>query len=153
MRCGHVRPQVAKVALGAEQSVAWEKASSASVLIKKLKRDGFRIVAIEQDRKAMPYYNKWKPFDPFNTVQGRPESNRMGGKAQGNNQRKLALIVGNEVNGIPKTILRASDTIVEIPMRKAMVRQAHHPRHSGRGKESLNVVVAFGIVVFHILNS
>jgi tRNA G18 (ribose-2'-O)-methylase SpoU len=47
---------------------------------------------------------------------------------------RVAIIVGNEVKGLPPSILRAADRILEIPM-------------MGK-KESLNVAVAFGIVVF-----
>jgi tRNA G18 (ribose-2'-O)-methylase SpoU len=49
-----------------------------------------------------------------------------------------AFIVGAEVAGIPKNILEKCDIIAEIPMR-------------GK-KESLNVSVACGIVLFRILN-
>jgi tRNA G18 (ribose-2'-O)-methylase SpoU len=72
--------------------------------------------------------------------------------AQGKNKSKLALVFGNEVRGLPPSILKRADKVLEIPMRGAMVRQAHHPRHVGRGKESLNVSVAFGIVVFGLLS-
>ena len=48
----------------------------------------------------------------------------------------IALVFGNEVGGVSSKILRVSDKIFEIPMR-------------GK-KESLNVSVAFGIVVAEI---
>ena len=54
------------------------------------------------------------------------------------------------MNGISKNVLKKADKILEIPMRGAMVRQAHHPRHLCRGKESLNVSVSAGIVMFGI---
>ncbi len=46
--------------------------------------------------------------------------------------------MGNEIKGLPSAILKKADKILEIPMK-------------GK-KESLNVAVAFGIVVF-FLNS
>jgi tRNA G18 (ribose-2'-O)-methylase SpoU len=49
-----------------------------------------------------------------------------------------AFIVGAEVTGVPKNVLEKCDVIVEIPMR-------------GK-KESLNVSVACGVVLFRILN-
>lgn len=52
-------------------------------------------------------------------------------------EEKFALIVGGEVNGVSKEILEASDEIVEIPM-------------AGM-KESLNVSVATGVALFHLL--
>ncbi|MFH1759178.1 MAG: TrmH family RNA methyltransferase, partial [Patescibacteria group bacterium] len=50
----------------------------------------------------------------------------------------VALVVGNEVGGLPRNILDKCDKILEIPM-------------YGK-KESLNVAVAFGIVAFYIQN-
>lgn len=51
-------------------------------------------------------------------------------------RNKFALVLGNEINGLSPAILKRADKILEIPMR-------------GR-KESLNVSVAFGIIVFHL---
>lgn len=52
-------------------------------------------------------------------------------------REKNAFIVGAEVTGIPQNILKKCDIIAEIPMR-------------GK-KESLNVSVACGIVLFRVL--
>ena len=52
---------------------------------------------------------------------------------------KTALILGNEVRGLSKQILSRTDVIAEIPM-------------CGR-KESLNVSVAAGIMLFQLLKS
>ncbi len=53
-------------------------------------------------------------------------------------KHKNAFIVGTEVSGIPEKILAKCDVITEIPMRGE--------------KESLNISVACGIVLFRILN-
>ncbi len=53
-----------------------------------------------------------------------------------NSKQKTALVLGNEIKGLSQSILKRADKILEIPMR-------------GK-KESLNVSVAFGIVVFHL---
>ena len=136
-RFGRIRPQLAKVSLGAEKTVEWDaSASSARATLKlldKLKKEGFNIFAVEQDKKSIPYY-KLRPFD----------------LAQGKNKNKNVFIFGNEVDGISKNVLKKADKILEIPMRGAMVRQVHHPRCSHRGKESLNVSVSAGIVMFGI---
>lgn len=114
------RKELTKVALGAEDYLRWEKIGSSSSpqatisLIKKLKKEGFIICAVEQDERAIPY-NKL-------SVVYRKSS--------------VALIVGDEVRGVPKSILKYCDYILEIPM-------------LGR-KESLNVSVAFGIAAFRI---
>jgi len=109
--------QLSKVALGAERSVKWEKINATSVLIKKLKKDGYKIFAVEQNKKSVPYYKIPKSYI-LNS--------------------KFCLVMGNEVKGLPKTILKLADKILEIPMK-------------GK-KESLNVSVAFGIVAFHFAN-
>lgn len=112
-RFGKIRPQFAKVSLGAEKYVAWEGQQAASKLLKSLKDRGYKIFAVERSRKSIPYY-KLPKFYILNS--------------------RLCLVLGNEVRGLPPSILKRADKILEIPM-------------SGR-KESLNVAVAFGIVVF-----
>ncbi len=111
-RFGEIRQDFKKTALGAERSVRWEYARDAIALIKKLKKEKFKIVSIEQSKKSIPYYKL---------------------KA---NSYKLVLVVGNEVKGLSKSVLKLSDTIVEIPMMGT--------------KESLNVAVAFSVVAFHL---
>ncbi len=116
-RFGRPVPQLAKVALGAEKNVPWEavKASAEFKLIKKLKKDGYKILAIEQAKNSVPYHRLKFKGSKF----------------------KVALIMGNEVRGLPKNILKIADKTLEIPMRGT--------------KESLNVSVAFGIAVFGLL--
>ena len=55
-RFGHVRPQLKKVALGAEKTVPWEKVKSSGRLIDKLKKDGYKIFAVEQSKNSLPYF-------------------------------------------------------------------------------------------------
>ncbi len=110
---GRKRKDISKTALGAEDVVEWEYVESISVLIKKLKKEGYHIVALEQDKDSVDY-------KAFKT----PE--------------KFALILGTEVTGVTKDILKECDTILEIPMKGE--------------KESLNVAVSFGIAIFRILN-
>ncbi|GBD34799.1 tRNA (guanosine(18)-2'-O)-methyltransferase [bacterium HR35] len=83
--------KIEKTALGAEKYVAWEAYKNISYLLKKLKKERFRIVALEQSPRSIPYY-KFKPKFP------------------------LVLIVGNEVRGLNKRILAKVDAILEIPM-------------------------------------
>ena len=114
-RFKEVRPDFAKVALGAENYILWESAKTTLGVVKQLKKDGYQIFAIEQSKRSMPYY----------------AVRSLGLLGAG---ARIAIIVGNEVKGLPPAILRASDRILEIPM-------------MGK-KESLNVAVAFGVVVF-----
>ncbi len=113
--CGKTRTQLSKVSLGAEKYVEWEKINSTIRLINKLKKDKYKIFAIEQSKKSMPYYKLSKSYI-LNS--------------------KFCLILGNEIKGLPLSILKKANKILEIPMK-------------GK-KESLNVAVAFGIVVFHL---
>ena len=106
-------PKVAKVALGAEKTVLWEKFSNISRLLKKLRKEKFQIVAAEQHSHSISYKKLISRFP-------------------------LALLMGNEIRGLSPAILKKSDVIIEIPMR-------------GK-KESLNVSVAFGIIIYQILS-
>ena len=124
-RFGRAQKDIAKVALGAEKYVSWEYAPSPSAVLKKLRKDGWNIVGVEQDSRAIDY----RAF----ALQG-----------------PTLFIFGNEVRGISPSLRRQCDALIEIPMHGLLVRQAHHPRHTGRGKESLNVSVAAGIILFSV---
>ena len=120
---GRPRQQISKTALGAEKYVPWEAVKSTIRLIDKLKKDGYLILAVEQSKNSIPYYEFNLPSIP-----SFPRRGRRGGS--------IALVLGNEIKGLPRSVLYRADKILEIPMR-------------GK-KESLNVAVAFGIVVFHL---
>ena len=112
---GKPRQQLTKVSLGAEKYVEWEYCKSTARLIDKLKKEKYKIFAVEQSKKSTPY----------NT-------------AACGSGRKIVLVLGNQIKGLPQSILSRAERILEIPMK-------------GR-KESLNVAVAFGIIVFHLIN-
>ncbi len=86
------RKDIAKVALGAEKTISWEQISNPNLLVKKLKKDGFQIVAVEQSEKSTDY-KKVKI------------------------ENKVLFIVGNEVSGMEKNTLKLCDVIAEIPQR------------------------------------
>ncbi|MEX0916776.1 MAG: RNA methyltransferase [Candidatus Spechtbacterales bacterium] len=94
-KLGHIRPQVAKVALGAEEWIAWEKRANAWRLLDELKKEGHTIIALEQSERSVPL-----------------ESVRLT-KAQ---WKKSALVVGHELEGLSPGILKRADIIAEIPM-------------------------------------
>jgi len=112
-RFGRARSDMAKVALGAEKTIHWEYFKNGYAALTKARADGCKIVAVEQDKRATSLFNF------------RRKKNT-----------RLALVMGNEVRGISKTMLDKCDEIIEIPMR-------------GR-KESLNVSVAAGIAMFQL---
>lgn len=125
---GKIRPQFSKVALGAEKYVEWEKKRRFADAFRKLRGEGYKIFAVEQNRNSILY-------------------SRVGLRAGD----KVALVVGSEIEGLPPAVLRRCDKILEIPMRGALVSESRHPRRRGSGKESLNVGVAFGVVVYHLM--
>ncbi len=137
-RLGNLRKDFAKVALGAEKYVAWESVKNTARLTAALKKGGWKIFAVEQSRKSVPY-DELKISAKSGSVTGGKSKNL-----------KIALVLGDEVRGLPPSILNRAGKILEIPMRGAMVGDADHPKHSGRGKESLNVAVSFGIVAFEL---
>ena len=92
---GHIRPQVAKVALGAEEWIAWEKRPTAWRLLDELKKQGYTIIVLEQSKRSVPL-----------------ESVHLT-KAQ---WEKGALVVGHELEGLSPAILKRADIIAEIPM-------------------------------------
>ena len=114
-RFGRIRPQLAKVSLGAEKTVAWEYNKSTTNALCDLKKQKYKIFAVELDKRSIPYFKV---------------------KIKKSDLAKIAIVFGNEVNGISKNILKKADKILEIPM-------------VGK-KESLNVSVSAGIVLFGI---
>lgn len=112
-RLPHVRDrltrQIHKTALGAESSTPFEYVDDPATAIAVCRQGGFRIVALEQTAGSISLAH-YKPPD------------------------KLALVLGEEVHGIPPELLKLCDDAVEIPM-------------SGN-KESFNVSVAAGIALF-----
>lgn len=83
--------QIDKVSLGAETWMPWEHAKQTVPLLKKLKKAGFTIAALEKTKKSVNIY-KWKPQFP------------------------LALVVGNEKTGVTKNILALCDVQLALPM-------------------------------------
>jgi len=106
--------KISKTALGAEETVPFEYCRQIGRLIDNLKRSKINIIALEQSSKAVEYA-KYKPKFP------------------------MALILGNEVKGVSKKILKKCDKIIFLPM---------HGK-----KESLNVSVAFGVAGYHIIKN
>ena len=99
--------QIHKTALGAEDIVPFEYQEAPN--LQHLRDAGFRIVGLEQ-----------APTSILLTAYQAPS--------------KIALILGEEVNGIPEPLLLECDDIVEIPMKGI--------------KESFNVSVAAGIALY-----
>lgn len=87
------RSDFAKVALGAEDTVAWEYVESTEEALNTLKANNYYIVAFEQDEKSVDY----------------KEVNIAG-------KENVAFVIGPEVTGMTQEVLALCDVIAEIPM-------------------------------------
>ena len=113
-RFGRKNSGLTKASLGAEESVLWRFVKSAPREISALKKKGFYIIAIEQGKDSADYKKVKLP------------------------KKDTVFILGNEVRGLSRNILKYADKVAQIPMRGQ--------------KESLNVSVAMGVALFRILN-
>jgi tRNA G18 (ribose-2'-O)-methylase SpoU len=90
---GARRSDFAKVALGAEDTVLWEYKEDTKSALEELRRDGYYVIAFEQNEKALDYKKV--------AIEGK---------------ENVAFIVGPEVTGVTEDTLLLCDVIVEIPM-------------------------------------
>ncbi len=104
-----------KTALGATESVPWEYRKNITDLLTELKKEQIFIIAAEQTDQSIPL-NRFNP----------PEN------------RKLALIFGNEVKGVSEEALPHCDIAVEIPQFGT--------------KHSFNVAVSAGILLWDLFS-
>ncbi len=103
--------EIHKAALGATESVDWIFEENINTAIDNLKKDNFNIIGIEQTSTS-------QLISDFEI----------------NPEKKYALILGNEVDGISDEALSNIDTFLEIPQLGT--------------KHSLNVSVCGGIVIW-----
>ncbi len=85
------RKEIAKTALGADETVPWEHAEDPLPIAHKLKTDGWSIVALELTESAVDLQD-FKPSD------------------------KICLVVGHELSGVPEELLKISNEVIKIPM-------------------------------------
>lgn len=113
--CGYTgtppHPEIRKTALGATETVRWESRKDIQEVLSELKAEGYQLIAIEQTSESISL--------PDFTLQ---------------NDSKLAIILGNEVEGVQESALALCDSAIEIPQYGT--------------KHSLNVSVAAGILLY-----
>lgn len=107
--------EITKTAIGATESVKWSYEKNIEDTVQQLKADGYLIVGIEQTDNSVFLQD----FE--------------------HSQEKLAVIFGNEVDGISDEILDDLDMCIEIPQFGT--------------KHSLNVSVCAGIVLWTLTNT
>ncbi|HUH36246.1 MAG TPA: RNA methyltransferase [Moheibacter sp.] len=103
--------EIRKTALGATESVEWEYVEEIHELIPRLKAENYTILSVEQ-----------------------AEGSQRLGDFTIDNEKKYALILGNEVDGVQQSVIDQSDHCLEVPQ--------------GGTKHSLNVSVCAGVVLW-----
>lgn len=105
--------EILKTALGATDSITWEHHPDALQLVQTLKLENIKIFAIEQTDNSIPLCD-------FNF----------------DLNASIAIVLGNEVDGVQQSIIDVCDGTIEIPQFGT--------------KHSLNVAVCGGIVLWHL---
>lgn len=103
-------PKVAKTALGSEMDIQWEQANNGLVTTQNLKTRGYWLISLEDVPRSQPLYKFEIPSN-----------------------KRIVIVMGNEVAGIDPGIIDISDAVLSIPM-------------VGK-KSSHNVAIAFAIAV------
>lgn len=115
--CGYTpRPphrDINKTALGATESVEWKSYDHAIDALKELRNEGYKVYAVEQVHGSTP-------LDQFEINIG----------------EKIALIFGNEAEGVSEELIQQCDGCIEIPQFGS--------------KHSFNISVAAGIVLWEL---
>jgi len=106
--------EIHKTALGAEDSVNWQYFESAEQAILEVKKAGYLVLALEHTTSSLP-------IQEFDLKQ----------------KSKIALVFGNEVQGVSDKALALADACIEIPQFGT--------------KHSINVSVAVGIALWEML--
>lgn len=89
-------PAIAKTALGAEKSLAWQYSPNAVQIIRVLKTQGVMILALETTPQALSLYELKSSAFP--------------------KDQAIALIVGNEPAGVDPKLIALADACLYIPM-------------------------------------
>ena len=103
--------EIHKTALGAEETVAWSYHEDTAECVKALKARGYRVYAVELAHGSLK-------LDKDNIATDRP----------------IALVLGNEIDGVQEEVMALCDGFLEIPQ--------HGTKHS------LNVSCAAAIVIW-----
>jgi len=105
--------EIQKTALGATDTVSWKKFASTKESVQGLIDDGYKIFSIEQ-----------------------AEGSTMLQDMKIGSDEKIAIVLGNEVNGVDQDIIDMSNACLELPQYGT--------------KHSLNVSVCSGIVIWEL---
>jgi len=104
--------EIAKTALGATESVDWAYVEKTEIAVEQLKNEAYTLACVEQVKESVFLH-----------------------EISYDNQEKLALIFGNEVEGVQQNVVDACDIAIEIPQFGT--------------KHSFNIAISVGIVLWH----
>tara|TARA_B100000029_G_scaffold472475_1_gene513018 strand:- start:148 stop:675 length:528 start_codon:yes stop_codon:yes gene_type:complete len=104
--------EIRKAALGSTDSVNWEFYENTISAVKRLKTEGYHIIGVEQTDKSTM-------LNDINL-----------------SKTPIAIIMGNEVNGVAQEVIDLCNTVIEIPQFGT--------------KHSLNISVSAGIVIWEL---
>lgn len=104
---------VGKTALGAQDEIPWRHSPSLDAALDTLRAEGYQIAALERTPEAVVPASVTEAAFP------------------------LALVLGNEVDGVPAVVLAEADLVVGLP------------QYGTKG--SLNVSVAFGVAAYRLV--
>ena len=104
--------EIRKAALGSTDSVNWKYIKNTTDAVKQLIKEGYYVVGIEQVDKSTQLNKFELPKKP------------------------IAIIMGNEVNGVAQEVINECNTVIEIPQFGT--------------KHSLNISVTTGIVIWEL---
>jgi tRNA G18 (ribose-2'-O)-methylase SpoU len=107
---------IQKTALGATDTVVWHHLQNTIEAVQILKQNGYTIIAIEQVHNSIS-------LEKFAI----------------HNQKKYALVLGNEVEGVDADVIKLCDAVIEIPQVGT--------------KHSFNISVSMGIVSWHFYHN
>lgn len=107
--------EIQKTALGATKSVDWEHNENIIDVIKTLQSQNVKVIAIEQTENAIM-------LDDFTVTKS----------------EKIAIVMGNEVQGVQQEVIDICDSVIEIPQIGT--------------KHSLNISVSCGVVLWDLFS-
>lgn len=105
--------EIRKTALGAEESVKWEHFADSTAAIVTLRKENYKVFAVEQAENSLKLH-----------------------KTDFTAGDKVAVIFGNEVNGVDQSTIAQCDGCIEIPQLGM--------------KHSLNIATAAGVVLWEL---
>lgn len=105
--------EIHKTALGATETVEWEYAKDVVTVVEELKLENIEVYSVEQVEKSIM-------LNEFSVSEN----------------KKYALVFGNEVKGVSQQVIDISDGVIEIPQLGT--------------KHSLNISVSAGIVIWDL---